>query len=93
IERKAEGHDVAIQAAPEAHEEVPDLMAALEASIASAKRQGGGSKDGATGKERPKRSSRTAGNGSKPRSSGGKGSSRAKGSTGAKKSKRTTAKK
>jgi DNA end-binding protein Ku len=38
IERKAEGHEVAIQAAPEAPAEVPDLMAALEASIASAKK-------------------------------------------------------
>ena len=40
IERKAEGHtiDVEAPAAPEA-EEVPDLMAALEASISSSKRQ------------------------------------------------------
>ena len=52
IERKAEGHEVAVQAAPEAPEEVPDLMAALEASIASAKRQGGGSKG--TDKQQPK---------------------------------------
>jgi len=42
IERKAEGEEIAVQ--PEADEEqpaAPDLMAALEASIAAAKRQGG----------------------------------------------------
>ncbi|MDQ4049421.1 MAG: Ku protein [Actinomycetota bacterium] len=64
IERKAEGHEVAVQAAPEAPAEVPDLMAALEASIASAKRQGGGSKDGAEEKPKPKRSPKASGNGS-----------------------------
>jgi DNA end-binding protein Ku len=41
IEQKAEGHEIAIQPQEEAPPEVPDLMAALEASIASAKRQGG----------------------------------------------------
>lgn len=41
IERKAEGHEIAIQETAEEPAEVPDLMAALEASIASAKRQGG----------------------------------------------------
>jgi len=41
IERKAEGHEIAIQEPEEEPAEVPDLMAALEASIASAKRQGG----------------------------------------------------
>jgi DNA end-binding protein Ku len=85
VERKAEGHDVAIQAAPEAPAEVPDLMAALEASIASAKRQGGDAKkEGSKGKS-PKRSSQPTGNGSKPAGKGSGG--------GAKKGKRTTAKK
>jgi len=43
IEAKAEGQEISI-APPEAEPAaVPDLMAALEASIASAKRQGGGS--------------------------------------------------
>ncbi len=37
IERKAEGQEVAIAAEPEAPQEVPDLMAALEASLAAAK--------------------------------------------------------
>ena len=91
IERKAEGQEVAVQAAPEAPQEVPDLMAALEASIASAKRQsGGGAKDGADRKPRAKRAA--SGNGSKPTASGSKGS-KAKGSGSAKKTKRTAAKK
>jgi DNA end-binding protein Ku len=41
IERKAEGEEIAIQPQEEERPEVPDLMAALEASIASAKRQTG----------------------------------------------------
>ncbi len=41
IERKAEGEEIAIQPDEEERPEVPDLMAALEASIAGAKRQGG----------------------------------------------------
>lgn len=41
IERKAEGEEIAVQPDEEERPEVPDLMAALEASIASAKRQGG----------------------------------------------------
>ena len=63
IERKAEGHEVAIQAAPEAPAEVPDLMAALEASIASAKKPkpkpkspSKASANGAGAKKRSKRS-------------------------------------
>jgi DNA end-binding protein Ku len=44
VERKAEGEEIAIQPQEEAPAEVPDLMAALEASIASAKRQGGAAK-------------------------------------------------
>ena len=41
IERKADGQEIAVQPAEEEPEAVPDLMAALEASIAGAKRQGG----------------------------------------------------
>jgi DNA end-binding protein Ku len=44
IERKAEGEEVVLEAPAEEPQQVPDLMAALEASIASAKRQGGDSK-------------------------------------------------
>ena len=77
IERKAEGEEVAVQPAPEAPAEVPDLMAALEASIASAKRQGGskpkqGASKAAAGPDRKKTAKDTSGNGSKPRSSQGK---------------------
>ncbi len=52
IERKAEGQEIAVQEAPEEPAEVPDLMAALEASIAAAKRQGGsgGEEDATDGK-------------------------------------------
>ena len=40
IERKAEGHEIEVSAPPdEEPEEVPDLMAALEASISGSKRQ------------------------------------------------------
>jgi len=67
IERKAEGDEIAIQPEEEAPAEVPDLMAALEASIASAKRQGGGGKDSKRAKKEPKQEAKAAGNGSKPR--------------------------
>jgi DNA end-binding protein Ku len=36
IEQKAQGHEIALQPEPEAPTEVPDLMAALEASLAAA---------------------------------------------------------
>jgi DNA end-binding protein Ku len=52
IERKAQGETVVIEAPPEEPKEVPDLMAALEASIASAKSPKG---DGA-GKKKSTRS-------------------------------------
>jgi DNA end-binding protein Ku len=41
IERKAEGEEISVQPQEEERPEVPDLMAALEASIAGAKRQSG----------------------------------------------------
>jgi DNA end-binding protein Ku len=41
IERKAQGEQIVIEAPPEQPKQVPDLMAALEASIASAKSPGG----------------------------------------------------
>jgi DNA end-binding protein Ku len=44
IERKAEGEEVVVEAPPEEPKKAPDLMAALEASIAGAKRQGGAGK-------------------------------------------------
>jgi DNA end-binding protein Ku len=70
IERKAEGQEISVEPAPEQPKEVPDLMAALEASIQGAKRQGGAPKTEADGGRRRARS----------RSSGGRsgGSSRKK---------------
>jgi DNA end-binding protein Ku len=41
IERKAEGKEIAVQPEAEEPKEVPDLMAALEASLAAAKQSGG----------------------------------------------------
>ena len=54
IERKAEGKEIAVQPVEEAPAEVPDLMAALEASIASAKRQGGVARKAAASDGKPK---------------------------------------
>ncbi len=74
IERKAQGEEISVQAPEEQPAEVPDLMAALEASIASAKRQGGskkpassksGAKDGSKAKKAA--SSNGSKSGSKPR--------------------------
>ncbi len=63
IERKAEGEEVAIQPAEEP-ERVPDLMAALEASLAAATKGRGGSDDGGNGDggaaKKPARSKRKA---------------------------------
>ena len=39
IERKAEGQEITIEPAPEEPAKVPDLMAALEASLAAAKKK------------------------------------------------------
>jgi DNA end-binding protein Ku len=65
IERKAEGQEVVVEAPAEEPQKVPDLMAALEASIAGAKRQGG---DGA-GKKPRKKAAASNGAKAKPRSS------------------------
>ena len=53
IERKAEGQEITIQETPDEPEEVPDLMAALEASISQSKRQST-SKPKAKAKPKPK---------------------------------------
>jgi DNA end-binding protein Ku len=44
IERKSQGEEIVVEAPAEEPKKVPDLMAALEASIAQGKRQGGASK-------------------------------------------------
>jgi DNA end-binding protein Ku len=61
IERKAEGQEIAVQPASDEPRAVPDLMAALEASVAAAKKDGGDSK-------KPARKRAPAGNGAKRRS-------------------------
>src|SRR5919197_117151 len=60
IERKADGEEIVIEAPTEEPKEVPDLMAALEASIAGAKGQGGGKR------AKPKRRAGAAGGDGKP---------------------------
>jgi DNA end-binding protein Ku len=60
IERKAEGEEIVIEEPAEEPKEVPDLMAALEQSIASAKGQGGGKR------AKPKRRARAASGDGKP---------------------------
>ncbi|HKF80706.1 MAG TPA: Ku protein [Thermoleophilaceae bacterium] len=57
IERKAEGEEIVVEAPSDEPKEVPDLMAALEQSIAGAKGQGGGKR------AKPKRSRATSGDG------------------------------
>jgi DNA end-binding protein Ku len=90
IERKAEGKEIAVQEEAEEPAEVPDLMAALEASIANAKRQGGAAKsDGGwptKAKAKPKSKAKSAPKKAKSASSNGSKSR-------ASKSKRSTAKK
>ena len=69
IERKADGEEIAIQPEAEEPAKVPDLMAALEASLAAVKDPGAGGK-GSNGKQ--------ADSDEKPKSKAKKGSSRAK---------------
>ena len=63
IERKASGEEIAVQ--PEAEEEAPapDLMAALEASLAAVKSDGDESEDEAPEKPAKSRQRETSGNG------------------------------
>jgi len=58
IEQKASGQEVAVAAEPEAPAAVPDLMAALEASLAAAK--GGREKIAATGNGAAKKNAKAA---------------------------------
>jgi DNA end-binding protein Ku len=64
IERKAQGEEIVIEEEPEEPTKVPDLMAALEASIAESKSQSGGKK-----KKAASSSSNGSKSGSKSRSS------------------------
>jgi DNA end-binding protein Ku len=76
IEAKAAGQEITIQA-PEEPAAVPDLMAALEQSLAAAKSTGGDGKASGT----RKRSTASSGNGAKKKSSSGGTRSRAKASS------------
>jgi DNA end-binding protein Ku len=55
VERKAAGEEIAVQPTPEEPAKVPDLMAALEASINAVKDRTGDEGDGAAGRKAPAR--------------------------------------
>jgi DNA end-binding protein Ku len=57
IERKAAGEDIAVQPEAPAPAKVPDLMAALEASLAAVKDDGDSKSDGASKKTSPSKKS------------------------------------
>jgi DNA end-binding protein Ku len=57
IERKASGEEIAVQPEAPAPAKVPDLMAALEASLAAVKDDDGGKADGAGKKKSPAKKS------------------------------------
>jgi len=75
IEAKSEGQEIEMPETPEAPAEVPDLMAALEASIAGTKRQGGQRKK-STSSSKKGSSSKASSNGSKTSRSKSSGSKR-----------------
>ncbi len=54
VERKANGEEIAVQPQAEEPAKVPDLMAALEASLAAVKSDGGDAKKGSAPKDKPK---------------------------------------
>jgi DNA end-binding protein Ku len=70
IERKAEGEEIAIQPVSEEPEKVPDLMAALEASLAQARQEKGTAASKAAAKANG--AAAKDGAGAKPRASGGR---------------------
>ena len=75
IERKAQGEEIVIEAPPEEPKKAPDLMAALEASSADAKKQGG---SGSKPKRAGSKASSDGSNGRSSRSKSRSGSSRKK---------------
>jgi DNA end-binding protein Ku len=75
IEAKSAGQEIEVPETPEAPAEVPDLMAALEASIAGTKRQGGQRKK-STSSSKKGPSSKASSNGSKTSRSKSSGSKR-----------------
>jgi len=83
IERKAQGETIKIEAPVEQPKQVPDLMAALEASIAAAKSPGGGG--GKSGSGDAAKSPSEGGAKKKPASRGSNGSKTTRKKTAAKK--------
>ena len=69
IERKADGQEISVQPAAEAPQKVPDLMAALEASINAVRdrEDGDGDSDGKTPTRKPAARKKPASNGSAPK--------------------------
>jgi DNA end-binding protein Ku len=67
IERKADGEEIAIQPTEDKPTKVPDLMAALEASLAAVKDDTGGKSNGKAEESKPKRASRSKSGDSKPK--------------------------
>jgi DNA end-binding protein Ku len=57
IERKAQGEEIAVQPEAPKPEKVPDLMAALEASLSAVKDDEGGTSDGASQKKQASKKS------------------------------------
>jgi len=91
IERKAEGHAVDVEAPePSKPDEVPDLMAALEASISSSKRQSSGGSRSGSKSSASNGSSKAKSNGAKSKSGGSKAKAK---STGAKSKSKSSSKK
>jgi DNA end-binding protein Ku len=64
IERKAQGEEITVQPEAPKPERVPDLMAALEASLAAVKSDSSGNGDGDGAKQEPKKASGGAKSGS-----------------------------
>ncbi len=69
IERKAEGEEIAIQPVEDKPTKVPDLMAALEASLAAVKDETGGKSNGEAKESKAKPRSKADGSKAKPRAS------------------------
>jgi DNA end-binding protein Ku len=67
IERKAGGEEIAIEVAPEQPAKVPDLMAALEASLAEAKGSKAASGNGKAAAKKPARKTAAKSGNSKPK--------------------------
>ncbi|MFL5819694.1 MAG: Ku protein [Solirubrobacteraceae bacterium] len=77
VDRKAAGEEIAVQPAAEEPAQVPDLMAALEASVNAVKERGDADGDGRSRRPAARRRTKAPAGGSRG-GSGGKGTSRSK---------------